>query len=71
MPKAAAIILNWGMGSGIRKEMPFVPVPQRIGRMWAEPHKKESYRKESQVFLTIIKELIIFTEVMVQPGFEH
>lgn len=40
MPKAAAIILNWGMGSGIRKEMPFVPVPQRIGRMWAEPHKK-------------------------------
>lgn len=68
MPKAAAIILNWGMGSGTRKEMPFVPVPPR---MWAEPHKKESRGKESQVFMTIIKELIIFTEVMVQPGFEH
>lgn len=51
--------------------MPFVLVPQRMGRMWAEPHKKESYGKKLQVFLAIIKELIIFTEVMVQPGFEH
>lgn len=60
---------EWGLV--LRKEMPFVPVPQRIGRMWAEPLEKESYGKESQVFLAIIKELIIFTEVMVQPGFEH
>ena len=52
--------------------MPLEPVPWRMVTVCGLNLIKQSHiGKELQIFLTLIKELIIFTELMVQPGSEH
>lgn len=68
--KAAASILNWGNRGGCEEgDAIWACVPEDGEGMWAGPQKR-SPREELQVFLTLIKGLIIFTELMVQPGSE-